>query len=81
MTVHERSPRHAFRLLTRIRSGYDGAVMYDLQLQVVATGALVWAQTFSDQAEAELYRQRVEADLDDLSDAEFRRRWSVPSTT
>lgn len=72
--------RNAFRVLTRTRSGYGGAVMYDVQLQVVATGALVWAQTFSDSDEAERYRDDVEADLDELTDEEFRRRWSVPSS-
>lgn len=72
--------RSAFRVLTRTRSGYEGAVMYDVQLQVVSTGALVWAQTFSDQDEAERYRDDVGTDLDDLTDEEFRRKWSVPSS-
>lgn len=75
-----RSARNAFRVLTRVRTGYEGAVMHDVQLQVVATGALVWAQTFSDEQEADRYRADVEADLDQLSDEEFRRRWSVPSS-
>lgn len=54
--------------------------MYDVQLQVVSTGALIWAQTFSDEQEAEEYRAEVEDDLNDLDDAEFRQRWSVPSS-
>lgn len=72
--------RSTFRVLTRTRSGYQGAVMYDVQLQVVASGALVWAQTFSDEDEAERYREDVEAGLDELTDEEFRRKWSVPSS-
>lgn len=80
VTPEPTSPRHNFRILTRTRTGYDGAVMYDVQLQVVSTGALIWAQTFSDEQEAEEYRAEVEDDLNDLDDAEFRRRWSVPSS-
>ena len=67
-------------MLTRTRTGYEGAVMYDVQLQIVATGAIVWAQTFSDEAEAERYREDVESDLDALDETDFRRKWSVPST-
>ena len=81
MTSTTRSPRSAFRVLTRTRTGYEGAVMYDVQLQVVATGALVWAQTFSDESEADRYREDVESDLDGLDESDFRRKWSVPSTT
>lgn len=75
-----RSPRQDFRILTRTRGGYDGAVMYDVQLQVAATGALVWAQTFSDQEQADEFQAQVEADLDGLDNDEFRRKYSVPST-
>ncbi len=53
--------------------------MYDVQLQVVATGGLVWAQTFSDPDEADSYRAEVEEDLDHLDDRGFRRKWSVSS--
>ena len=67
-------------MLTRTRTGYEGAVMYDVQLQIVATGAIVWAQTFSDEAEAKRYREDVESDLDALDETDFRRKWSVPST-
>lgn len=80
MTSEPTSPRHTFRVLTRTRGGYDGAVMYDVQLQIVASGALVWAQTFSDEQEAEEYRREVEGDLDVLDDREFRAKWSVPSS-
>lgn len=76
-----RSPRASFRVLTRTRAGYDGAVMYDVQLQVVATGALVWAQTFTDSDQADEFREELESDLDTLEDAPFRRKYSVPSTT
>lgn len=79
-TEISKSPRHAFRVLTQTRTGFGGAVMHDVQLQVTASGALVWARTFSDQREAERCREEVEADLDSLGEVEFRRRWSVPST-
>ncbi len=72
--------RHVFRILTRIRNCHDGAVMYDIQLQAVATGALIWAQTFSHEHEAERFRAKVESDLDLLDEAEFRRKWRLPST-
>lgn len=54
--------------------------MYDVQLQVAATGSIVWAQTFSDEAEAERYQSGVEHDLDTMDEETFRRKWSVPST-
>lgn len=73
------TPRRDFRVLTRRRTGYEG-VMVDVQLQVTATGALVWSQTFSDDLQADEFQQQVEADLDALDIEEFRRRYSVPST-
>lgn len=78
--TEERSPRQDFRVLTRRRRGYDGAVMVDIQLQVAATGALVWAQSFSDEAQAGEFEQQVESDLDALGNDEFRRKYSVPSS-
>lgn len=75
-----RSARQDFRVLTRTRSGYDGAVMYDVQLQVAATGALVWAQTFSDQEQADTFQDELEHDLGELDNEAFRRKYSVPST-
>lgn len=80
MSSEPASPRHTFRVLTRTRTGYDGAVMHDVQLQVAASGAIVWAQTFTDEQEADDYRAEVEEDLDELDDAAFRRKWSVPSS-
>lgn len=77
----ERSPRRDFRVLTRRRGGYDGAEMYDVQLQVAGTGALVWAQTFSDQQQADAFQQQLEDDMESLDDATFRRKYGVPSTT
>ena len=76
----DRPPRQRFRVLTRTRGGYDGAVMYDVQLQVADSGALVWAQTFSDQAQADAFQEELESDLDTLDDETFRRKYSVPST-
>lgn len=73
-------PRRDFRVLTRQRGGYDGAVMYDVQLQVSDTGALVWAQTFSDQQQADAFQSELEADLDTLDGASFRRKYGVPSS-
>ncbi len=75
-----RTPRQDFRVLTRTRGGYDGGVMYDVQLQVAATGALVWAQTFSDQAQADEFQTQLEDDMESLELDEFRRKYSVPST-
>lgn len=80
MTADGPSARQTFRVLTRTRTGYDDAVMHDVQLQVAATGAIVWAQTFTDQAEAQAYQLEVEDDLSDLSEHAFRRKWSVPSS-
>lgn len=74
------SARRVFRVLTRIRGGYDGGTMYDVQLQSVATGNLMWAQTFTDQEQATAFESELEQDLDQLPDAEFRRKYSVPST-
>jgi hypothetical protein len=76
----DRLPRHDFRVLTRRRGGYDGAVMVDVQLQVAHSGALVWAQTFSDEAQADEFQQQLEEDLDTLDDGTFRRKYSVPSS-
>lgn len=80
MSASDRSPRNTFRVLTQTRTGYQDGVMYDVQLQVAATGALVWASTFTDQEEAERCREEVAGDLDELSDEAFRSKWSVPSS-
>jgi hypothetical protein len=78
--VSERSPRRDFRVLTRRRGGYDGGVMFDVQLQIAATGALVWSQTFSDEAQAQAFEADLETDLDELDDAAFRRKYGVPAS-
>jgi hypothetical protein len=78
--VTDRHPRKDFRVLTRRRGGYDGAVMFDVQLQVAATGALVWAQTFSDEAQADAFEAQLDGDLDELDDAAFRRKYGVPAS-
>lgn len=75
-----RTPRQDFRVLTRRRGRYDGT-MIDIQLQVASTGALVWAQTFSDQTQADEFASELESDLDTLDNDAFRRKYSVPSTT
>ena len=74
-------PRPEFRVQTRTRGGYDGAAMYDVQLQRASTGGLVWAQSFSDQDQADEFQQRLEEDLDHLDGAEFRAKYGVPSST
>ena len=75
------APRREFRVLTRTRGGYDGAAMYDVQLQLAATGALVWAQSFSDQEQADEFQRQVEEDPDRLDADGFRAKYGVPSTT
>lgn len=71
--------RRRFRVLTRMREAYNGGTMFDVQLQVTDSGNLVWSQTFSDQREAEEFQATLEADLDELDDAAFRRKYGVPS--
>jgi len=73
------SPRRTFRVLTRRRAGSQGGAVIDVQLQVRRTGALVWAQTFSDPAQARELEERLERDLDELDDAAFRRAHRVPA--
>jgi hypothetical protein len=55
--------------------------MMDVQLQVAATGALVWAQTFSDTAQAEAFRAELEENLEELDAVAFRRKYGVPAST
>jgi hypothetical protein len=76
----DRSPRRDFRVLTRRRGGYDGAVMVDVQLQLAHTGALVWAQTFSDEGQADDFQRQLEEDLEAMDDEGFRRKYGVPSS-
>ena len=79
MTSSEPARRH-YRVLTRTRGGSDGAVMHDVQLQAQSTGALLWAQTFSDAAEAQAYEAAVTDDLEILDEATFRRKYGVPTS-
>jgi hypothetical protein len=74
------SARRNFRILTRTRGGYNGSTMYDVQLQAAATGNLLWAQTFTDKEEAGEFERTLEADLESLDDATFRRKHGVPSS-
>lgn len=73
------SPRRDFRVLVRRRDAYEGATMIDVQLQVAQTGALVWSQTFSDEAQADAFQTELEADLEELDDPSFRSKYGVPS--
>lgn len=77
----DRPPHRDFRVLTRRRGGYAGASMVDVQLQVAATGNLVWAQTFSDEAQAESFQAELEEDLTSMDGAGFRRKYGVPAST
>jgi hypothetical protein len=55
--------------------------MVDVQLQVSATGNLVWAQTFSDESQAEAFQTELEEDLTSMDGAGFRRKYGVPAST
>ncbi len=79
MSSQSKPARHVFRVLTRIRTGYGGAVIHDVQLQAVTTGNLIWSQSFSYAHEAERCRDEVQADLEGLDEAGFRRRWRLPA--
>ncbi len=74
------SPRRDFRVLVRRRTGYENALIVDVQLQVAATGALVWARSFSDEHDADELQTELEHDLDELDGVEFRRKYGVPSS-
>jgi hypothetical protein len=74
------TPRNRFRALTRRRDGYD-ATMFDVQLQIVATGALVWAQSFSDEQQADDFHAQLEVDLEELDLDAFRAKYAVPSSS
>lgn len=73
--------RRNFRALTRTRGGYNDSMMYDVQLQSVTSGQLLWAQTFTHQEQAETFEETLERDLDELDDAEFRRKYGIPSAS
>jgi len=73
------SSQREFRVLDRIRHGYEGAVLYDVQLQRVTTGELLWSRTFSSHEEAQAFFAAVDADLRELELADFRRKYGVPS--
>jgi len=77
--VSNDSARRSFRVLTRTRGGYNGSTMYDVQLQSIASGNLLWAQTFTDPEQAASFESTLDTDLDDLDDASFRRKYGVPS--
>jgi hypothetical protein len=76
---HSLPPRRTFRVLTRRRTGGQDSEVVDVQLQVRRTGALVWAQTFSDPEQARTLEAQLEHDLEELDDEAFRRAHRVPS--
>jgi hypothetical protein len=71
--------RSRYRLRRGTRSGYQGATLRDFQLESLLTGTLIWSHTFTDPGQAEEFSVSVEADLDDLLESEFRRKYGVPS--
>ena len=73
----EGSSRRHFRVLVRERGGSQGGRVIDVQLQVRSSGALVWAQTFSDHTLARELEEQLERDLDELDLATFRRTHRV----
>lgn len=73
------SPRRSFRVLVRDRAGSQGGRVIDIQLQVRRTGAIVWAQTFSDPSAARELESQLERDMDVLDEQAFRRAHRVPS--
>ncbi len=75
-----RPARRDFRIHTQQRGGYQGAVMHDVQLILSETGAMIWAQTFTDPEQAGDFLDRLESDLDELDTVAFRERYSVPSS-
>lgn len=76
----ESTPSDRFRALTRHRTGYDG-VMFDVQLQVISTGALIWAQSFSDEQQAHEFHEQLQDDLDELDLPAFRAKYGVPASS
>ena len=78
--VRAASPRRSFRVLVRERGGSQDGRVVDVQLQVRRTGALVWAQTFSDHDLARQLIDRLEHDLDELDEETFRRTHRVTSS-
>jgi hypothetical protein len=55
-------------------------MLYDVPLQSVSSGGLLWAQTFTDPQEADAFETRVRTDLDELDEPTFRRKYGVPAT-
>lgn len=77
--MSDESARRNFRVLRRVRGGYNGSTMYDVQLQSIASGQLLWAQTFTDRQQADRFESDLGADLDAMDDGSFRRKHGVPS--
>lgn len=73
--------RQHFRVLTQSRNGYGGATMFDVQLQSIESGRLMWAQTFSDRRSAEEFEHDLQADLEELDADSFRRKYGMPADT
>lgn len=80
MSDDARPARRDFRVQTQQRGGYQGAVMHDVQLIRSSTGAMIWAQTFTDADQAGEFLDRLESDLEDLDTTAFREHCSVPSS-
>ncbi|MEX2324882.1 MAG: hypothetical protein WD576_03965 [Nitriliruptoraceae bacterium] len=55
--------------------------MFDVQLQVISTGALIWAQSFSDEQQAHEFHEQLQDDLDELDLPAFRAKYGVPASS
>lgn len=53
--------------------------MFDVQLQSIESGQLLWAQTFTDPEQAATFESTLDLDLDELDDSAFRRKYGVPA--
>ncbi|MBY5163000.1 hypothetical protein [Salsipaludibacter albus] len=80
MSDELRPARRDFRVHTQQRGGYEGAVMHDVQLVLSSTGAIIWAQTFTDADQAAEFLEQLTGDLDTMDTETFRDRYSVPSS-
>lgn len=79
--MKDQPARQRFRALTQSRNGYGGATMFDVQLQSIDSGRLVWAQTFTDQHEADEFERTLEADLEEMDVEGFCRKYGMPVNT
>lgn len=69
-----RSPaRSSFRVRTRTRRGYDGAVLHDVHLEGLHDGRVAWTRTFTHADEAAQLAAALHEDLQRLDPRTFAR--------